>query len=65
MDMSTVLKELGRIKRNCSNISFEDCMNGCCPYHGRPACEDKTIYCCLFDDLGMNQPCDWQLPEEI
>lgn len=65
MDMSEVIKELGRIKHNCNCISFDECIEGSCPYHGRRKHDDKNVFCCLFDDLGMNEPCNWEIPEEI
>ena len=77
MDLSTVLKELGRIKHNCGNITFKECVTGNCPYHGHKLEVPDTEYdddtgekitCthgCLFQDMGMESPYEWEIPEEI
>ena len=62
MELITVIKELGRIKHNCSYIEDNECINGMCPYSRR----DKNMKIhCLFEDLGLNMPCDWEIPDEI
>lgn len=77
MDLSTVIKELSRIKHNCSCITFKECLTGNCPYHGKryPIARDEydadtgevisNTHSCLFEDIGMSMPCDWEIPEEI
>lgn len=76
MELSQVLKELGRIKHNCHNITFKECVTGCCPYHGKkhePETDyddetGETIICthdCLFSDMGFQPPYEWEIPEEI
>ena len=77
MDLSTVIKELGRIKHNCMCITFKDCVQGNCPYHGDKYDEPDKCYDdetgeeflgthgCMFDDMYMSRPIDWQIPEEI
>ena len=77
MELSQVIKELGRIKHNCKNITFKECVAGSCPYHGhkydKPEKEfdDDTgeeiicSYGCLFQDMGMESPYEWEIPEEL
>ena len=57
-----VIKELGRIKHNCNCITFSECQYGMCPYSKRT---EKGTIKCLYEELGMNMPCDWEIPEEI
>ena len=61
MKLEDVLKELGRIKHNCGCISDDECINGMCPYSRRDL---KGIHC-LYEMMGLNMPCEWEIPEEI
>ena len=65
MDLSVVIRELGRIKHNCNCISFDECIAGNCPYHGKKEHSDGLSFTCYFDNIGLNEPCTWEIPEEI
>lgn len=77
MDLSTVIKELGRIKHNCSCMTFKECVTGMCPYTGSKYDEPEKVvddetgeefmanYNCIFHDMNFEAPYDWQIPEEI
>lgn len=55
------INELGRVKRNCSKVTDEECINGHCPY----STKGDRLFNCLWDDMGLNPPVDWKLPEEV
>ena len=66
MDKSEVIKELSRIKHNCNSITDAECINGFCPYYGKKEpLKQGYKFQCLWEDLGMNMPCEWDLPEEV
>lgn len=62
MLVEDVIKELARIKGNCMNISDDDCIQGSCPYHGHCT---QNEFSCMFEDWGLNMPCEWEIPIEV
>ena len=49
-----------------NQMTESECINGFCPYYGKKKpLKQGYVFQCLWDDLGMNCPCDWELPEEI
>lgn len=58
MNINKLTQELITMKSVCEMISDSECINKCCPFHGI----DSQ---CMFQDMNMNMPCDWQLPSEV
>ena len=66
MKHEEVIKELGRIKHNCNCMTESECINGFCPYYGKKEpLKQGYKFQCLWEDLGLNLPCDWEIPEEV
>lgn len=58
MNINNLMSELSALKGACDKITDKECATKCCPFHG-----DKCI--CLFEDMGMGMPCEWEIPTEV